>query len=218
MLHLPHTSKPKKPGEKTLASRWLLGHGQVTVVPGLIKKSQDEKQAYSVDSNSKPKSVLPLMGLSDDEVGDQRAPVRRRDVHESPQANLSSSFVKEEDILDKCDGNCLTRCKEEALNGSHPKEHIEGSGYGGKDGKNEAEKGRPKQGWCASDDRSQGNPDQTADSPEKRLVKMTVEGKKLGCSHHEDVDAVIMINRVGRLMPFCRLKNDWSATSSRCKV
>jgi hypothetical protein len=88
--------------------------------------------------------------------------------------------VKEEDILDKCDGDCLAGCKEEALKGSYPKEHVEVSGYGRKDGKNEAEEGRPKQGWCTSDDGSHGNPDQAADSPKKRLVSMTVEGKVIG--------------------------------------
>lgn len=88
--------------------------------------------------------------------------------------------MKEEDILDERDSDCLARCKEEALNGSHAKEHVEGSGNGGKDGKDEAEEGRPKQGWCTSDDGSHWNPDQTADSPEKILVRMTMEGKAIG--------------------------------------
>lgn len=46
---------------------------------------------------------------------------------------------------------------------------------------------------------------------------MMVEGESR-CLHHEDVDTVILINSGGRLVPYFRLKNDWSATSSRRKV
>lgn len=70
------------------------------------------------------------MGLSNDKVGEKWAPVRRCDIHESPKADLSRSFVEEEDIFDEGDRDRLTRCKEEALNGSDAHEHFKIGGNG----------------------------------------------------------------------------------------
>lgn len=87
----------------------------IPAIEGLVKEGQYEGQTKHIHCENKPEGMAPLMGSSDDEVGEHWAKVWRGEPHTRPDANFPGPLVKIEHVFDKGKPRDKTRGEYEAL-------------------------------------------------------------------------------------------------------
>lgn len=109
VLNLPDTYHSRQTTQKRLGSWWLLIYGNGSLVVSLVANENNKNQVQATHGENQPKYCTPVSGTSDDEIGEERTKVWRKNEDSHPYTNLPRVFVEVEHVLDASESHDLVR-------------------------------------------------------------------------------------------------------------
>jgi hypothetical protein len=167
VLDLPNTYHSRQATHKRLRSWWLLIYRNGSLIVCLIANEHNKNQIQATHGENQPKYSTPVSGTSDDEIGEERTKVWRKDEDSHPYTNLPRVFVEVEHILNASESHDLVCGERQTHHGSKTIEDWEtGCDSAGKSEERPCESG-PKHDGRATPVRGHDDPNEATNTADE---------------------------------------------------